>query len=97
MIEMEHRMTVVEDRCARNEGRIKELEKEHSALHQLATSVAVMAEQMKTMTGSVDALDKKVDALEKKPAKRWDAIVDKAVWALLSAGIAFLLGKMGII
>ena len=96
MIDNEHRLTQVEDRSLRNEGRIKKLEAEHSVLQQLATSVAVMAEQMKTMTGSVDTLNKKVDDLEKKPARRWDAIVDKAVWAFLAAGIAFLLGRNGL-
>lgn len=92
----EHRMTEVENRSTRNEGRIKKLEEEQGVLHQLVTSVAVMAEQMKTMTGSVDALNRKVDDLEKKPARRWDAIVDKVVWAVLAAGIAFLLGRIGL-
>ena len=38
-----------EDRSLRNEGRIKKLEAEQKALSDLATSVAVMAEQMKSM------------------------------------------------
>lgn len=84
------------DRSLRNEGRIKKLEGEHEALQQLATSVAVMAEQMKTMNTSVDKLTSKVDALEEKPAKRWDAVVDKIVWAVLAALIAFLLGRIGL-
>ena len=84
------------DRSLRNEGRIKKLEGEHEALQQLATSVAVMAEQMKTMNTSVDKLTTKVDELEEKPAKRWDAVVDKIVWAVLAALIAFLLGRIGL-
>ena len=84
------------DRSLRNEGRIKKLEGEHEALQQLATSVAVMAEQMKTMNTSVDKLTSKVDELEEKPAKRWDAVVDKIVWAVLAALIAFLLGRIGL-
>ena len=40
------------DRSIRNEGRIKKLEGENAVLHQLATSVAVMAEQMKTISPS---------------------------------------------
>ena len=83
------------DRSLRNEGRIKKLESESETLQKLATSVAVMAEQMKTMTSSVDTLTGKVDKLEEKPAKRWDSIVDKAVWAVLAAIIAFALGRLG--
>ena len=84
------------DRSVRNEGHIKKLEGEHEVLHQLATSVAVMAQQMENMNGSVEALSGKVDTLESKPGKRWDAIVDKAVWAVLAAVIAFLLGRIGL-
>ena len=84
------------DRSLRNEGRIKKLEGEHEALQQLATSVAVMAEQMKTMNTSVDKLTTKVDELEEKPAKRWDAVVDKIVWAVLASLISFLLGRIGL-
>lgn len=84
------------DRSIRNEGRIKKLEGEHEVLQQLATSVAVMAEQIKTMNGSVTTLTDKVDKLEEKPGKRWDSVVDKIVWAVLAAVIAFLLGRIGL-
>ena len=30
------------------------------------------------------------------PKKRWDAIVDKAIWAVLAAVIAFVLAKIGL-
>lgn len=84
------------DRSLRNEGRIKKLEGEHEVLQQLATSVAVMAEQIKTMNGSVTTLTDKVDKLEEKPRKRWDGIVDKIIWAVLAAVLAFLLGRIGL-
>lgn len=78
------------DRSTRNEGRIKKLEAENDVLHELATSVAVMAEQLKNMNTSVDTLSSKVDDLEKKPGKRWDGLVDKAVWAVSGAVLAWL-------
>lgn len=84
------------DRSLRNEGRIKKLEGEHETLQQLATAVAVMAEQLKTMNTNVNNLTNKVDKLEEKPAKRWDSIVDKVVWAVLAAVIAFVLGRIGL-
>lgn len=85
------------DRSLRNEGRIKKLEGEHDVLQNLATSVAVMAEQIKSMTGSVNTLAGKVDKLEEKPAKRWDSVVEKVIVAFVSAVVAFLLGRMGIV
>ena len=84
------------DRSVRNEGRIKKLETEQKSLQDLATSVAVMAEQMKTMNANVGCLTTKVDKLEEKPAKRWDNIVDKAIVALVTGLVAFALGRMGI-
>lgn len=84
------------DRSVRNEGRIKKLEQEHTTLQQLATSVAVMAEQLKTMNTNVTSLNEKVDLLEKKPGKRWESIVEKVIWAVAAAVIAFMLGKMGL-
>ena len=84
------------DRSLRNEGRIKKLETEHEVLHELATSVAVMAQRMETMNQNVTTLTNKVEEIEKKPAKRFDDIVDKIVWAVLGAFVAFLLNSIGL-
>lgn len=85
------RLQETTDRSVRNEGRIKKLEGEHEVLHQLATSVAVMAEQLKTMNENVDTLTGKVDALEEKPGKRWDGLVDKLLFAVAGAFLAWVL------
>lgn len=84
------------DRSLRNEGRIKKLEKESDVLHQLATSVALLAEQMKTMNSSVTTLTKEVEEMKEKPAKRWDGLVDKIVWAVGAALIGFALAQLGL-
>ena len=55
-----------------------------------------MAEQMRTMNASVNALTGKVDMLEKKPGKRWEGIVEKTIWAVLAAVIAFALARIGL-
>lgn len=86
----EHRLTVVEDRSLRNEGRIKKLEQEQADLRDLTTSVAVLAKQMENMTKSVDAMAAKVDTLEGKPGKRWDGLVDKLLFAVAGAFIAWV-------
>ena len=91
---LEHQKT--DDRSIRNEGRIKKLEEESGVLHQLATSVAVMAEQLKTMNTSVSTLTNEVEELKDKPAKRWDSLIDKIVWAVVAALIGFALAKIGL-
>ena len=83
------------DRSVRNEGRIKKLEGEHQILHKLATSIAVMAEQIKTMNANVEVLNCKVDKLEEKPAKRWDGLVEKVIMTVVAAVVGFALAKIG--
>lgn len=83
------------DRSLRNEGRIKKLESENETTRQLATAVAVMAEQMKTLNTNVSALTGKVDELEAKPAKRWDAVVAACISGLVGAFIGFILSRVG--
>lgn len=85
-----------DDRSLRNEGRIKKLETEHEVLHQLATSVAVMAEKMDSMNRSVDTLTSKVDALEAEPAKKWRFVVEKAIYFVVAAVVGFMLAQIGL-
>lgn len=85
-----------EDRSVRNEGRIKKLEEENGVLHQLATSVAVMAEQLKTMNASVTTMKNELEELKEKPAKRWDSLVDKLVWAVAGALVCYALSQIGL-
>jgi uncharacterized protein YoxC len=84
------------DRTLRNEGRIKKLEGESEALHSLATSVAVMAEQLKEMNKSVSRLTGEVEELKEKPAKRWDSIVGQIVAIIVAAALGYLLSQFGL-
>lgn len=84
------------DRSLRNEGRIKKLEDENSVLHQLATSVAVMAEQMKGLNKSVSALTEEVECIKEKPAKKWDDLVSKVIMTIVAAVVGFLLAQIGL-
>ena len=84
------------DRSLRNEGRIKKLESENTVLHNLATSVAVMAEQLKTMNTSVSTLTSEVEELKEKPGKRWDGLVDKIVLTIAAALLGFILAQIGL-
>ena len=94
--ELTERLVEVEQRAKANQHRIEAVEKNQEALNSIATSVGVMADQQKNIANKVDVIDSNVDSLEAKPAKRWESIVDKAVWAVLAAMIAFLLGRVGL-
>lgn len=66
--------------------RIRELEK----------AQAVQREQYDTILAKLEEMAKSIAELSAKPGKRWDAIVDKAIWAVVAAVIAFLLARIGL-
>lgn len=94
--EMSERIVEIEQRARSNTHRLDAVERDQEALNSIATSVAVMAEQQRNISDKVDAIDTKVDTLEAKPGRRWDALADKAVWAVAAAVIAFLLAGAGL-
>ena len=100
---LEERVTAVEQRCESNGHRIDKVEQEQAVIHELAASIRVMASEQKHTSDTikevkedVNRLDGKVDALELKPGKRWESIVDKIIWAVAGAIIAFVLARIGI-
>jgi hypothetical protein len=84
------------DRSLRNEGRIKKLEGETDTLHKLATSVEVMAVQLKTMNSKFDSLQEDVESIKEKPSKRWDSLVDKAIWLVVGGLLTYALTQIGL-
>ena len=95
-LDMEHRMTAVEDRSKSNTLRLNRLEENTAVLNRLATAVEVMATKQDTMGESVERLEGKVDTLESKPGKRWDGLVDKLILTVAAALIGFLLAQLGV-
>lgn len=95
-IEMEHRITAVEKLAKGNERRIGDLESDNKALLELSTSVAVMAEQMKTMSSKVDSMDTAVKRLQSVPASRWEGFIKAAVTALVAGLVGWALAQIGI-
>lgn len=89
---------------ARLEQQVKDLQKQNGDDHkemrerltQLEKEEAVQLVQYKTILDKLDGLTEKVEALEAKPGKRWDGIVEKAIWAVVAAVIAFLLARFGL-
>lgn len=84
------------DRSLRNEGRIKKLEAERTAMHDVEISVIRLEEKLTKLGSAVDTLVSKVETLEQKPAKRWDGLVEKIILTIAAALIGFLLAQVGI-
>ena len=93
-LDMEHRMTAVEDRSKSNTLRLNRLEENTAVLNRLATAVEVMATKQDTMGESVERLEHKVDTLEDKPAQRWDKLISSLIGALAGAFLVWVASGM---
>lgn len=95
-LDFEHRLTEVEQRSKSNTKRLDEMEHRLGEVEQTSTDVSVLEVKLERMETDVKEIKTDVKSLTEKPGKRWDSIVDKVVWALLAAVLAFLLGRLGL-
>ena len=86
----------IDDRSKGNSHRLDELEKRQDNLDGIVSSVKVLATKQDAMDADVKEIKVDVKKLSTKPGKRWDAIVDKLVWAVLAAFVAYILAKFGL-
>ena len=94
------RIEALEQDSAHNKESHKEIYQKLDASH---TSVAVIEERLNQIKEDTEeiktALQEEkntVKELRDKPGKRWESLVEKAVWAVCDAVIAFLLGRVGL-
>ena len=95
-ISVEHRLTEVEERSKSNTHRLDELEKRQDDLDELVSVVKVLAVREEAVENDVKEIKNDVKSIKDKPGQRWDSIVDKVIWAVLAAVIAFFLGRIGL-
>ena len=95
-LDMEHRLTEVEARSKSNAHRLDDVEKRQDNLDKLTTSVSLLAEREERMESDVKEIKSDVKTLAEKPAKRWEAVVEKALLAVVAAVMAYFLGRMGL-
>lgn len=65
-------------------------------LGELEKAEAAQEKHFETVNEKLDKLIEWQEHQRDKPARRWEAIVEKALWAVCAAVIAFLLGRIGL-
>lgn len=95
-LEHERRLSETEARSKSNTKRIDELQGQIDAVNRLATAVEVMASKQDSMGKSVDKLATKVESLEAEPGKKWKFVIEKSIYFVIGAVIAFLLSQVGL-
>jgi predicted nucleic acid-binding Zn-ribbon protein len=95
-VQIEHRLTEVEDRSKSNQHRLDELEKRQDNLDDLVSTVKVLAVREETVENDVKEIKEDVKSLTSKSGQRWDSLVDKIIWAVAGAVLAFVMAKIGL-
>lgn len=83
-------------RCKSNTHRINDLETDNKALHQLATSVEVLATKQETIESNVNEIKTDVKTLKAVPAGRWEGLIKAAVTAIVSGLVGYALALAGL-
>lgn len=70
---------------------------------QMFERIGALEQSGATLKAKLDSIEEKLDeltvtvkALADKPAKRWDGLMDKLIWAVAGAVMAFLLARIGL-
>lgn len=96
MIDIEHRLTVVEDRSETNKRRLDDLEKRQDNLDDLVSTVKVLAVREENVESDVKEIKKDVKELTGKPGKRWESLVSQVITLVVAAVVGFLLARIGL-
>ena len=95
-IDFEHRLTETEQLGKSNARRLEKLEATTEAINRIAVSVERIAIKQDSMNENMHALTGKVEALEAKPGKRWNFVIEKALYFIIAAILGFVLSRIGL-
>lgn len=96
-VEFAQKLAELEARGRSNTKRLDKLEELTEVVHELATTMKLMAEKQERTAETVDRLDAKLTTIEQEPAKRWRAVVEKIVMTTVAAIVGFVLAQIGIV
>lgn len=95
-VNIEHRLTEVEQRSKSNQYRIAEVEKRQDNLDELVGTVKVLAVREQQVESDVKEIKSDVKSLTEKPAKKWDSLSDKILTVIVGALVGFILAQIGL-
>lgn len=80
-----------------NTHRINDLEEDNRALHQLATSVEVLATKQETIEANISEIKDDVKSLKAIPGGKWEALVKAVLTAIVGALVGFAMAHAGVV
>lgn len=83
--------------------KLRELEGKQDAIHDLTTSIKLLAQaqdntndKLTETNQKIDKVSNDVEDIKSKPAKKWEEITSKVIWTIVGGVIAFVLAKVGL-
>lgn len=95
-VNIEHRLTEVEDRSKSNTKRIDEMRKRQDDMDELVSTVKVLVVREEAVENDVKEIKTDVKTLASKPGKRWDSLVTQVISILVATIAGFILAKIGL-
>lgn len=96
MIDIEHRLTKVEDTTASNTRRLNDMERRQDDLDELVSTVKVLAVREEAVESDVKEIKSDVKELAGKGGRKWEGLMDKITTVLIGAILGFLLSQIGL-
>lgn len=93
---IEHRLSVAEERSKSNAHRLDEVEKRQDNLDELVSTVKVLAVREEAVESDVKEIKSDVKALTQKPGKKWESLSDQVIKLVVAAVAGFILAKIGL-
>lgn len=90
-LELERRLSHVEDRAKSNSHRLDALETRQGEMAQLIKSVAAIAQKQADMDDDVREIKADVKGLLAAPSERWKTVVAAALTAVVGAVVGLLI------
>ena len=94
-VEFAQKLAEVDARGKSNTRRLDKLEALTEVVHELATTMKLMAEKQERTAEVVERLDSKITNIEQEPAKRWKAVVEKVILTIVGAVVGAVLVQLG--
>ncbi|NMD43800.1 MAG: hypothetical protein GYA88_00030 [Clostridiales bacterium] len=85
-----------EDKLKECKRRIERLEDRMLCQEELRASLAAMANEQDNMKLSLNEIKLELKRIALIPAKRWENLFEKLIWAALAGGSAYILGTLGL-
>ena len=95
-VEFAQHLAEIDARSKSNTKRLDRLEELTETVHELATTMKLLADKQERTAETVERLDTKLSAIEQEPAKRWKAVVEKILMTVVAALVGFVMAKLGI-